>query len=146
MALDPETSQNAGLAGWAIFGTGTFALIATVIRKQLRGLSSDSVGIRQDSAQKDTLGQMRDEIARLETLVMRMGRRMSAMEERVASSSQALLEAQMMLIDVERETLGCETDCANSLKVRVKLNEAHDLLSKASQENAKPIVVEDVPQ
>jgi uncharacterized coiled-coil protein SlyX len=144
MLIDPETTQGAGIAGWGIAGTGVIALIVAIIRKTVRSISSDSVGVKQDTAQKDTLDQMNSEIARLESLVMRMGSRMSAMEERLAEACRALLKAQMTLIEVERETLGCDRACDNSMNVRVKLNEAQDLLSRASQEAARPITVEEV--
>lgn len=143
MALDPETTQNAGYAGWAVFGTGTLALIISMVRKVVRGLSSDSVGLKQDAAQKETLDQMQSEIERLEKLVIRMQKKMAAMEARMAKSGQALIEAQMILIDVERAMVSCDFDCGNNLNVRVKLNEAQDLLAKASQEAAKPIIIEE---
>lgn len=140
--IEPDVGK-AAVAGWSVFGTAAFALIVGLIRKTIRGVSDDSVGIKQNSVQKMTLGQLQGEIARLEKLVVRMQKEMVAMKQIVSRSNQALIGAQMILIEVERAMIACDHDCDNNQQVRFKLKEAQDLLAKAGQENAEPIVIEE---
>lgn len=139
MPIDGEAANNIGLAILGILGTGGIATIVAIIRHQIKASSDASVGMAHNSAEKGTINQLREEIARLEELVDRMQRRIDALEMKHQKTSLAFVEVQQALIDVEREMLSC--GCDNRFAPRVKLQEAQDLLKKAIQENLTPAKV-----
>ena len=141
--MDIETTQQVathaneyGSAGWGVLITGAVAAFATVLRKQIRGVSSDAVAVTQDNTQRETLGQLRSEIKRLERLVIRMQHRHEAFEQRNAAVLTAVLAAQRAVIGVERSMIRC--DCVLVEQHQHRLSEVMDMLTNAADEITKP--------
>lgn len=128
MEIDPVVRG----AGYALTGTGVTALIISLFRKLIKDTSSTSVSMAQDSTQKETLTQLREEIARLEKLVKGMQDRIEVLEQRQSRCNQVFVEAQMAMVDVERSLLKCECSLVDG--IRLKLDAVMDILVAAAKE------------
>ena len=124
----PDQDQIVKLGEYTLGGTGFVSLLFFMIRKMIRGWSTDSLANTQESMQKQTLTSLHDEILRLDGLVKGMQSEMTTFHLKLGQMKKVMLEAQVSLIEVEIKLAICDCDRVGDIrsdlaKVRNKLLE-----------------------
>lgn len=116
-----------------IVATGVLSVVFFALRKMLRSVSTDSLNIKQESVQKDTLTSLHNEIGRLEGLVKGLQAEVNDLKRQQIRFRNKLITAQIALIDVEFSLTNCT--CDNVVAIRTKLAEVRRTLLEGEQDD-----------
>lgn len=116
-----------------IVATGVLSVVFFALRKMLRSVSTDSLNIKQESVQKDTLTSLHNEIGRLEGLVKGLQAEVNDLKRQQIRFRNKLITAQIALIDAEFSLTNCT--CDNVVAIRTKLAEVRRTLLEGEQDD-----------
>ena len=114
--MTPEQEQFTNLGGYAVGSTALMSFIFYMIRKMVRGWSSDSLANTQDNVQKQTITTLHDELIRLDSIVKDMQTDMQSVHLKLGKMKKVMLEAQVALIEVEIKLANCQCDRVEDIR------------------------------
>lgn len=114
--MAPEASE---LVGYGLGGSGLLALGTWVVRKFMLSWSADRNVMAIDEVNTKTVERLQGEIARLETLVSKMGDKIESLDSRLNRIKQFLIEIQGEMVNIEVELSQCSCSTMPSLRVRL---------------------------
>ena len=112
----PDQDQIVKLGEYTLGGTGFVSLLFFMIRKMIRGWSTDSLANTQENMQKQTLTTLHDEVIRLDVLVKGMQTEMQEVHLKLGQMKKVMLEAQVALIEVEIKLATCQCDKVDDIR------------------------------
>ena len=109
-----------------VVATGVLSIVFYAIKRMVRSASADLVGLKQDTAQKNTLDSLHDEIGRLKASMAGMQDEIILLKKQQMHFRNKLVKAQIALIDVEFYLTSCT--CDKVVTIRAKLAEVRRTL------------------
>lgn len=120
------------LGGGSAVITAVLTAAFYVLRKMMRMIATDNVGITQSETQVITLTNLRDEVLRLSESVKENNKRISVLEKKDMHMRRKMMEAQVSLLSVEVSLNDCQP-CDNLIVIKDRITAVRNKLNEEDE-------------